>query len=178
MAEKAEHRIHIIGGPGSGKTYLAADLSRATGIPHIDLDGLYWNEDFSERRPPEERSGRLEDAVAGGRWIVEGAYCGDWVLPSLEVADQIVLLRVPLWVQYGRLACRNVDRLLEGTTTLRATMNLMRWVRGFEERLDVYKQGFGKSFASKTIELNGRSAIAEFFNAACMSGEHDSGEMK
>lgn len=33
-------KIHIIGGPGSGKTFLAEKLSSQFWIPHYDLDDL------------------------------------------------------------------------------------------------------------------------------------------
>ena len=36
-------KIHIIGGPGSGKTYLAEKLSKELGIQHYDLDELQWD---------------------------------------------------------------------------------------------------------------------------------------
>ena len=36
-------KIHIIGGSGSGKTYLADKLSKEYGITHYDLDELQWD---------------------------------------------------------------------------------------------------------------------------------------
>ena len=38
-------KIHIIGGSGSGKTYLAENLSKKYGIRHYDLDDLQWDND-------------------------------------------------------------------------------------------------------------------------------------
>lgn len=36
-------KIHIIGGSGTGKTYLAKKLSEKFNIPHFDLDDLFWD---------------------------------------------------------------------------------------------------------------------------------------
>ena len=36
-------RIHIIGGPGSGKTYAARHLSDLLGFPRYDLDDWFWD---------------------------------------------------------------------------------------------------------------------------------------
>jgi adenylate kinase family enzyme len=52
------NRIHIIGGPGSGKSTLASRLAAEHGIPHVELDALFWNDadgGYDVRRDPEER---------------------------------------------------------------------------------------------------------------------------
>mgnify|MGYP004583180907 FL=1 len=36
-------KIHIIGTPGSGKSFLADNLSKQFDIPHYDLDDLQWD---------------------------------------------------------------------------------------------------------------------------------------
>ena len=36
-------RIHVLGGPGSGKTYVAAKIAAALGIQAYDLDDLFWD---------------------------------------------------------------------------------------------------------------------------------------
>jgi hypothetical protein len=36
-------RIHIIGGPVSGKSYAALALSARLGVPAYDLDDLFWD---------------------------------------------------------------------------------------------------------------------------------------
>ncbi|MDF2572890.1 MAG: hypothetical protein K0R22_2937 [Sporomusa sp.] len=35
--------IHIIGGPGSGKTYMAENISRKSGISCYGLDDIFWD---------------------------------------------------------------------------------------------------------------------------------------
>jgi adenylate kinase family enzyme len=62
MKGKTMARIHILGGPGSGKTTLAQGLSSRLHIPHYDLDKLYW---------------QIENAMATAEqpaWITEGIY--------------------------------------------------------------------------------------------------------
>ena len=36
-------KIHIIGGPGSGKTWLADRLSAEFNVPAFDLDDIFWD---------------------------------------------------------------------------------------------------------------------------------------
>ena len=54
-------KIHIVGGPGSGKTYLARKLSRELGILHYDLDDVQWaNESgYGKKRDTAERDALL-----------------------------------------------------------------------------------------------------------------------
>lgn len=56
-------KIHIIGGSGSGKTYLAEQLAKKYGIRHYDLDALQWDNDadtYGVKRSKEERGELLE----------------------------------------------------------------------------------------------------------------------
>src|SRR5215217_4539806 len=41
------NRIVIIGRTGSGKTTLGRELAAALGIPHVELDALYFGPDFN-----------------------------------------------------------------------------------------------------------------------------------
>ena len=70
-------KIHIIGGPGSGKTFLADRLSRQYGIPHYDLDDLQWDNaanDYGTKRDPQERAALLDQILQRDDWIIEGVY--------------------------------------------------------------------------------------------------------
>ena len=40
-------KIHIVGCPGSGKSFLAEKLSTQYGIPHYDLDELQWDKNIA-----------------------------------------------------------------------------------------------------------------------------------
>ena len=75
-------KIHIIGGPGSGKTTLAKQLSEKLGIPRFDLDDLQWDNAsgaYGTRRAPQERDALLAEILKHDDWIIEGdyyAWCG------------------------------------------------------------------------------------------------------
>ena len=90
-------KIHIIGGPGSGKTYLANELSGNLGIPHFDLDELQWDNqsgDYGTKRDPNERDVLLDKILQQDDWIIEGVYYS-WCKKCFEQADRIYLLSVP-----------------------------------------------------------------------------------
>ena len=89
-------KIHIIGGSGSGKTYLAKALSAEYGIPRHDLDDLQWDNarGYGSKRPREERRQLLDEILKEPDWIIEGVYY-TWCRQCFEDADRIYLLSVP-----------------------------------------------------------------------------------
>lgn len=67
-------RIHIIGGSGSGKSYISVILSKKFQIPHYDLDDIFWDPQSNEygvRAPEDERDRRLREIISLDSWIVE-----------------------------------------------------------------------------------------------------------
>jgi cytidylate kinase len=88
----ARPRIHIIGGLGSGKSFVAGELSRCLGVPAYDLDDLFWDRGTPRdgvRASADERDRRLAAIVAQDGWIIEGVYYG-WLAPSFDAADMII----------------------------------------------------------------------------------------
>ena len=107
-------KIHIIGGSGSGKTYLAENLSKKYGIRHYDLDDLQWDNDadtYGVKRSKEERGELLEEILKEPEWIIEGVYY-KWVSEAFAAADVIYVLNVPLYVTKFRIIKRFCKRKL------------------------------------------------------------------
>ena len=61
----------IIGGPGSGKSWLAGVLAAKLDLRLIAVDDHVWRPDRSVRSP-EEIDTRLRDAAITESWIIEG----------------------------------------------------------------------------------------------------------
>jgi hypothetical protein len=103
-------RILILGRTGSGKTTLARELSAGLGVPHVELDSLYFGPDFS-RAPLSLLRERTSAAIAGERWVTDGnkRAVRDLVWPR---ADTIVWLDYPFYVSVWRLAKRARTRTL------------------------------------------------------------------
>jgi len=107
-------RIVVVGRTGSGKTTLARDLAAALGVPHVELDSLYFGPHFSTA-PLELLRERTSAALAGDRWVTDGnkRAVRDLVWPR---ADTIIWLDYSLRVSLWRLAKRARSR----TSALRA----------------------------------------------------------
>src|SRR2546423_5148747 len=63
-------RILILGRTGSGETTLAREPAAACGVPHVELDSLYFGPEFSTA-PPDVLSDRPTAAIAGQRWATD-----------------------------------------------------------------------------------------------------------
>jgi hypothetical protein len=97
-------RIVVVGRTGSGKTTLARELAATLGVPHVELDSLYFGPDFSTA-PLEVLRERTRAALAGDRWVTDGnkRAVRDLVWPR---ADTIVWLDYSLRVSLWRLGKR------------------------------------------------------------------------
>lgn len=101
-------RILILGRTGSGKTTLARELAAAIGVPHVELDALYFGPGFSTVPLPLLRE-RTTAAIGVDRWVTDGnkSAVRDLVWPR---ADTVVWLDYPLAVSLWRLGKRALWR--------------------------------------------------------------------
>jgi adenylate kinase family enzyme len=139
MRQSDIHRIHILGGPGSGKSYLAARLGEAMQVPVCDLDELFWHNEsgtYGVRAEPAERDRSLREFTAQKRWIVEGVY-HQWAGESFERADAIVLLTPGARIRDGRIVKRFLRRKFglahaPKRETFKGLIELLRWNHAYD----------------------------------------------
>jgi adenylate kinase family enzyme len=131
-------RIHIIGGPGSGKTYVAAKLAVRFGVPAYNLDDIFWDSTaprYGVRADVSERDRKLAAIVSGDGWIIEGVYY-QWLAPSFDVADVIVALTPSVWVRHwrvvGRFLSRKFGRIPSKRESVADLWHLLRWSHAYD----------------------------------------------
>ena len=151
-------KIHIIGGPGSGKTFLAEKLSKELGISHFDLDDLQWDNksaSYGVKRSPDERDRLLNNVLSHNDWIIEGVYYA-WCQQCFVVADRIYLLRVPRYKYRYRIIRRFLRRKLgleQGKKeTLKSVSQLLKWADKYQTENLVEIQKRLLPFAEKVTE--------------------------
>lgn len=105
-------RIVVVGSTGAGKTSLATALSSRLGIPHVELDSLHWEADWTPASTPAFRV-RVSEALASDAWVVDGNYGSvrDLVWPR---AETIVWLDYGLPIIMWRLTRRTLQRVRTG----------------------------------------------------------------
>lgn len=69
-------RVHIVGGPGAGKTHLATLLGRERGIEPWKLDDIAFDSISGVATPLAKRLRDVDVIVATPSWVTEGVYLG------------------------------------------------------------------------------------------------------
>jgi len=94
-------RVHIIGGPGSGKTTLARRLGAELGLPVYHLDEVAFEGPDFAKSPLDQRRADVCRIAAEADWITEGIFLG-WVDKLLCAADMIIWLDCVSWAGASR----------------------------------------------------------------------------
>ena len=129
-------RVAVLGPAGAGKSALAVELGRRTGLPIVHLDVLFWREAWAPA-PRDEARHDLAAAASEDRWIIEGNFLPDDPAehdPRLERADTVIFLDLPRRTCLRRVLVRLVrDRgrrrpdLPEGADE-GLDLALLRWI--------------------------------------------------
>ena len=107
----ASQRILVVGTTGSGKTTCASQLAQKLAIPHVELDALFWDANWTPASPSEFRA-RVTNALQGECWIVDGNYSDIRDL-LWQRATMVVWLDYSLWTIMTRLLKRTILRILQ-----------------------------------------------------------------
>jgi adenylate kinase family enzyme len=109
-------RVAVIGGSCSGKTTVSRALAARLGVPHIELDALHHDTNWTEA-PAELLQARVRSALAAAPdgWVVDGNYYGKLGSLVVDQADTVVWLDVSYATAIGRVLLRTWSRLLRRT---------------------------------------------------------------
>ncbi len=154
-------KIHIIGGPGSGKSYAAKKLSKKLNIRKFDLDYLFWDNDgrhFNKKNTPENRDKELARILKLDSWIIEGVYY-KWLSESFKLSDKIIILKPNVYLRDFRIIKRFLFRKMKiikskKKETLKGLIELLIWNHEYDN--DNLKRAYVliNIYKEKVIELN------------------------
>jgi adenylate kinase family enzyme len=127
-------RIVVIGTTGSGKTTLARRLAERLGVPHVELDALHWEPNWT-MAPLETFRERVAQALEGEAWVIDGNYSKvrDIVWSR---ADTIIWLDYPFLAIFARLIRRTLRRLITREELWNG--NRERWQEQFFSRESLF----------------------------------------
>ena len=104
-------RIHIVGGPGAGKSTLARRLASKLDTESHKLDDIAFDPQTGAAKPLSSRIRGIDSIAAKSAWVAEGVYLG-WTDPLLAFADFIVWLDAPMGVALLRKFPHHLKRSL------------------------------------------------------------------
>ena len=103
-------RLALVGPVGAGKSALADEVARRTGVERTELDALRFDDQW-QQLPEAEFRAEVERITAADRWIVDGNYAS--VRDVLwRRADTVVWLDYSLPVVLWRLVSRTLRRVI------------------------------------------------------------------
>lgn len=141
-------RVLIHGVTGSGKSSLATELGRLTGLPVLLADEeIGWLPGWIQRPAEEQRRLAMERASAPA-WVFDTAY-GPYRREIAEQAELVLCLDYPRLVSLGRLVRRSIRRVLGAEPVCNG--NVETWSRLFAA--DSILVWHWRSFASKREQI-------------------------
>ncbi len=129
-------RVVVLGPAGAGKSAVAREISKRTGLPVVHLDPIFWRAGWTPA-PRDAAERELAAAIAGDRWVLDGNFLPEHGVerdPRFERADTVVFLDLPRRTCLRRVLTRLVrDRgrrrpdLPEGAYE-GVDVELLRWI--------------------------------------------------
>lgn len=132
-------KVRIIGGPGSGKTYLGKKLAQRWNVPLLGTDDTLFAKDdtnYTKFRTKEERKRMMDAFCKKSSWVVEGVSLTEKSRSSIEKADVVVFLDVSQTKQLLRILRRSIQRRFrkeEKKETFARFIRLIAWSREYPQ---------------------------------------------
>ena len=183
---EAPSKIHIVGGPGSGKTTLAQQLARVVAAPTYDLDHVAYENGAGAKYPLATRRVKVRAILEQPAWVTEGIYLW-WTEPLLDAATVVVWLDLPWPVAVWRIVVRHLKLSWAGVNPHPGLLRLGKFVWW---QVDHYYRRPAvqptapdddsaithaatahtlHKYASKVISLRSAGAVADFLNTFYIS---------
>jgi adenylate kinase family enzyme len=108
-------RISVVGSSGAGKTTFARAISKVLGVPHLELDSVFHQPEWT-RLPDSEFRARVANYCEQPAWVIDGNYTSQGVLDIVwRRAETVVWLDPPVSVVIRRVIWRSLSRGLLAT---------------------------------------------------------------
>ncbi|MBU2712991.1 AAA family ATPase [Zooshikella harenae] len=132
-------KVVIVGNSGSGKTWLANEISQSLSIPKVSLDDLFWQQGgYTQKRDTREINYLINESKKELAWIVEGVF-GELAKEYLDIADCLIWLDLEWNICKQRILNRARENAQEPyyKQTEQSLNALLQWAEQYYERRDL-----------------------------------------
>lgn len=150
-------KINVVGTSGSGKSTLARRLSRAMTVPCIEMDTLYWRQNWLGCSDDEMAVALNEALAASDGWVLDGNYNRTRPVKWRNV-DMVVWVDCGFWRTLRQVTCRAIDRARTQKELWPGTGNRESFRRSFLSRESIIW------WMLKTWRSNRRRYLADMAN--------------
>lgn len=126
-------KIHIIGGSGSGKTYIGQILSKKLNIKIYDLDEIFWDnssDSYGTKTDKNKRDKNLQMILKSDSWIIEGVFYS-WLQDSFRKSDIVFILKPNVYIRDWRIIKRFIKRkfglIASKRESIKSLVDLLKW---------------------------------------------------
>ncbi|MBN3161962.1 hypothetical protein H5A40_03255 [Pectobacterium brasiliense] len=148
-------KIHIIGGPGSGKTVLARNIASRLncGILHLD-DVAYCNGNYDMPTMRKHRLAEVSRFTKYKAWVIEGVYFS-WAGSGFKHCDKIFYLSVDKNIRKENILKKLEERFYLSVDDFeKQKARLLKANAEYDKLFDERISGFLKRFEDKVVVLN------------------------
>jgi len=158
-------KIYILGSTGSGKTTLANKISKITNLTHYGLDWIVykdhhaWKTKYSEKT----RDKKLHELLKKKKWIIEGGYAEDWILPIIKKAEFVIILQLSRKVLMKRIFKRYIkNKLNKKGDNLIDMLNLLKFSYKYKKNSFLTHKKMAEEHKRKYIILRSNKEVKKF----------------
>ncbi len=155
-------KILIIGIVASGKTTLAKELSKRSGIKHFEIDLIVHNDINEIKRTAEEQQRIIDKINENEDWIIEGVLRKN-VYNLLEISDKIIYMDIPVKTRKRRILLRYIKQKLgiekcNYKPNLNMLKSMYKWTNEYEKNKAEFEK-YLNDYKNKLVVISNSKGI-------------------